>query len=184
MGQRADGNGGRVRDGRSCRLQVRLSVCRVLGLVPHHKGTGGWVRLLGISKRGDKYLRIILIHGARTVLSRAKAPPDSAARVTARPLLNVAFVASVNKTARTIWALFSYNQVYKTSFSSQPARGSGSWLSESQTNKGGAPERLRKARQGVMVKKSNRDPTSLHLWKSWKLARGNEARVDRFRTKT
>jgi len=49
-----------------------------LGLVPRHKGTGGRVRLLGISKRGDKYLRTLLIHGARSVLTNSKAPPTRA----------------------------------------------------------------------------------------------------------
>ena len=47
-----------------------------LGLVPRHKGTGGRVRMLGISKRGDRYLRTLLIHGARAVLTNAKAPPE------------------------------------------------------------------------------------------------------------
>ena len=47
-----------------------------LGLAPRHKRTGGRVRMLGISKRGDTYLRTVLIHGARIVLSKAKAPPD------------------------------------------------------------------------------------------------------------
>ena len=46
-----------------------------LGLVPRHSGTGGRVRMLGISKRGDRYLRTLLIHGARAVLTRSKAPP-------------------------------------------------------------------------------------------------------------
>jgi transposase len=45
-----------------------------LGLVPRQTGTGGRVRLLGISKRGDRYLRTLLIHGARAVLTHSKAP--------------------------------------------------------------------------------------------------------------
>ena len=45
-----------------------------LGLVPRHTGTGGRVRMLGISKRGDTYLRTLLIHGARSVLARGKLP--------------------------------------------------------------------------------------------------------------
>ena len=55
-----------------------------LGLVPRHKGTGGRVRLFGISKRGDKYLRTLLFHGARAVLSRAKARSEWAVRLAAR----------------------------------------------------------------------------------------------------
>ena len=47
-----------------------------LGLVPRHKGTRGRVRLIGISKRGDTCLRTLLIHDARVVLSKAKAPPE------------------------------------------------------------------------------------------------------------
>jgi transposase len=45
-----------------------------LGLVPRQSGTGGRVKLLGISKRGDRYLRTLLIHGARTVLSWQRRP--------------------------------------------------------------------------------------------------------------
>jgi transposase len=45
-----------------------------VGLVPRHSGTGGRVKLLGISKRGDKYLRTLLIHGARTVLAWQRQP--------------------------------------------------------------------------------------------------------------
>ena len=55
-----------------------------LGLVPRHTGTGGRVRMLGISKRGDKYLRTLLIHGARAVLTRSKAPPEWAVRLADR----------------------------------------------------------------------------------------------------
>ena len=47
-----------------------------LGLVPRQTGTGGRVQLLGISKRGDKYLRTLLIHGARAVLTHGKSPPE------------------------------------------------------------------------------------------------------------
>ncbi len=91
-----------------------------LGLVPRHKGTGGRVRTLGISKRGDKYLRTLLIHGARTVLTNAKAPPDWALRLAARRPPNVVTVALANKTARTIWALLAHDRAYQTNFVSQP----------------------------------------------------------------
>ena len=92
-----------------------------LGLVPRHKGTGGRVRLLGISKRGDTYLRTLLIHGARTVLSRAKAPSEWTVRLAARRPPNVVTVALANKTARTIWALLAHNRAYQANFVSQPA---------------------------------------------------------------
>jgi transposase len=52
-----------------------------LGLVPRQTGTGGRVRLLGISKRGDKYLRTLLIHGARAVLTHSKSPPEWLTRI-------------------------------------------------------------------------------------------------------
>ena len=52
-----------------------------LGLVPRHEGTGGRVRMHGISKRGDTYLRTLLIHGARSVFSNSKTPPEWALRV-------------------------------------------------------------------------------------------------------
>ena len=55
-----------------------------LGLVPRHEGTGGRVRMLGISKRGDRYLRTLLIHGARAVLTTSKAPPEWAVRLAQR----------------------------------------------------------------------------------------------------
>ena len=92
-----------------------------LGLVPRHKGTAGRVRLLGISKRGDTYLRTLLIHGARAVLSRAKVPPAWVVRLAARRPFNVVTVALANKTARTIWALLAYNRVYQANFVSLPA---------------------------------------------------------------
>ena len=55
-----------------------------LGLVPRHSGTGGRVRMLGISKRGDRYLRTLLIHGARSVFTNSKAPPEWALRLAER----------------------------------------------------------------------------------------------------
>ncbi len=57
--------------------------------------------MLGISKRGDKYLRTLLIHGARTVLTRSKAPPPWALRLAERRAVNVVTVALANKTARS-----------------------------------------------------------------------------------
>jgi len=92
-----------------------------LGLVPRHKGTGGRVRLLGISKRGDKYLRTLLIHGARSVLTNSKAPPEWAVRLAERRPPNVVTVALANKTARTIWALLAHDRAYQANFVSRPA---------------------------------------------------------------
>ena len=92
-----------------------------LGLVPRHVGTGGRVRVLGISKRGDRYLRTLLIHGARSVLNNAKAPPEWAVRLAERRPDNVVTVALANKTARTIWALLAHDRAYQANFVSQPA---------------------------------------------------------------
>ena len=92
-----------------------------LGLVPRQSGTGGRVKLLGISKRGDPYLRTLLIHGARTVLN-----PQSRADRTLDPWLkgllsrrpkNVAIVALANKMARTIWALMAHGRVFDRGWS-------------------------------------------------------------------
>ena len=92
-----------------------------LGLVPRHSGTGGRVRMLGISKRGDTYLRTLLIHGARSVITNSKARPDWVLRLAERRPANVAVVALANKMARTIWALLAHNQAYQEGFVSRPA---------------------------------------------------------------
>ena len=92
-----------------------------LGLVPRHVGTGGRVRMLGISKRGDTYLRTLLIHGARSVFTTSKAPPEWALRLAERRPLNVAVVALANKMARTIWALLAHDRAYQEGFVSRPA---------------------------------------------------------------
>ena len=87
-----------------------------LGLVPRHSGTGGRVRMLGISKRGDRYLRTLLIHGARSVFTNGKAPPEWALRLAERRPSNVATVALASKTARTIWALLAHDRAYHANF--------------------------------------------------------------------
>ena len=92
-----------------------------LGLVPRHSGTGGRVRMLGISKRGDTYLRTLLIHGARTVLTRMKAPPQWQLRLASRRPRNVVTVALANKNARTAWALLAHDREYNPNFAGQRA---------------------------------------------------------------
>ena len=92
-----------------------------LGLVPRHVGTGGRVRMLGISKRGDTYLRTLLIHGARAVFNNSKAPPEWASRLAERRPPNVATVALANKTARVMWALLAHGRDYRRDFVSRPA---------------------------------------------------------------
>ena len=89
-----------------------------LGLVPRQHTTGGKPRLLGISKRGDIYLRTLLIHGARSVVRRAPNKSDTRSRwiqrlVTERGT-NRAVVALANKNARIVWALLSRGDKYRT----------------------------------------------------------------------
>ena len=92
--------------------------CAWLGLVPKQTGTGGKVRLGGISKRGDTYLRTLLIHGARSVLSHAKEPGPWLAQIQARRPANVVIVAQAAKMARTIWAVTAKEQSYQRGFKS------------------------------------------------------------------
>jgi transposase len=87
--------------------------CAWLGLVPKQNGTGGKVRLGAISKRGDTYLRTLLIHGARSVLAHTKQPGPWLAAIKARRPANVAAVAQAAKMARTIWALTARQQDYQ-----------------------------------------------------------------------
>jgi transposase len=83
-----------------------------IGLVPRQTGSGGKVQLHGISKRGDVYLRKLLIHGARTVVCLAKAPGPWVEQIKKRRPLNVAIVAQANRMARTIWAILAHGRPY------------------------------------------------------------------------
>ena len=86
-----------------------------VGLVPRQTGTGGRVRQLGISKRGDAYLRTLLMHGARAIVVRSKdAPawPWLAALLQRRPY-SVVVAAVANKLARTIWAVLAHGQAWR-----------------------------------------------------------------------
>jgi transposase len=92
-----------------------------LGLVPRQDSSGGKERLLGISKRGDTYLRTLLIHGARAVLygqrRRAEQAADGwLARLAARRNPNIAIVALANKHARIVWALLAHEREYKPGY--------------------------------------------------------------------
>ena len=82
-----------------------------LGLTPRQYSSGGKERLLGISKRGDAYLRSLLIHGARSVIIHAKHKDDRLSRwvtaLAARRHINVAAVALANKTARMAWVIMT-----------------------------------------------------------------------------
>jgi transposase len=91
-----------------------------LGLVPRQHSSGGKPTLLGISKRGDSYLRTLLIHGARAVLRVAECKTGYAgswlAKVIGRRHPNVAAVALANKNARIIWALLAHDREYQADF--------------------------------------------------------------------
>lgn len=88
-----------------------------LGLVPRQHSSGGKSRLLGITKRGDKYLRTLLVHGARAVVSQVSRRDDGFSRwiqqVRARRGMNIAVVAVANKTARVLWALLAREADYR-----------------------------------------------------------------------
>lgn len=89
------------------------------GLVPRQHSSGGKPLLLGISKRGDSYIRTLLIHGARAVQRFAprKVEHDAHSRwlvdIEQRRGKNKAAVAQANKTARRVWALLSHGTVYQ-----------------------------------------------------------------------
>lgn len=83
-----------------------------LGLVPRQSGTGGKVRLLGISKRGSPYLRAMVIHCARAVAARQRVQPPWLVRLLQTKHWNVAVVAQANKIARVIWALLAHGRAY------------------------------------------------------------------------
>ncbi len=91
-----------------------------LGLTPRQHSSGDKHRLFGITKRGDVYLRTLLIHGARAVVARAKHKDDRLSRwvtnIATRRHPNVAAVALANKTARTAWAMLRNETNYDPDF--------------------------------------------------------------------
>ena len=89
-----------------------------LGLVPRQHSTGGKPKLLGITKRGDKYLRKLLVHGARIELRYAKKREDPwLLAIKERRGYNRAAVALANKTARRIWAVLAKDEPYSEPYS-------------------------------------------------------------------
>ena len=89
-----------------------------LGLVPRQYSSGGRSQLKGISKRGDTYLRTLLIHGARTVLRYVAAKTDARSlwlqQLIARRGYNRAAVALTNKNARVVQVLLSSQACYRS----------------------------------------------------------------------
>jgi transposase len=98
-----------------------------LGLVPRQHSPGDQTRLLGISKRGDRYVRKLLIHGARATLRWAKTTADDRSQwvrgVLERRGWNRTAVAVANKNARIVWAVLSRGEVYRERTSSDRCRG-------------------------------------------------------------
>ena len=84
-----------------------------IGLVPAHSGTGGKARMGRISKRGDPYLRTLLIHGARAVIEHSKQKPKWLEQMLVRRPMNVVIVALANKMARMAWALVAHGREYQ-----------------------------------------------------------------------
>ena len=102
-----------VGDGRQFRNSRDMAVW--LGLTPRQHSTGGKPKLLGMSKRGDVYLRTLMIHGARSALladSRAGVERAWHVQIMRRRHQNVAAVALAHKNARTMWALLAREQKY------------------------------------------------------------------------
>lgn len=90
-----------------------------MGLVPRQHSSGGKQNLLGISKRGDTYLRTLMIHGARAVIrfAESKAEPEGWLRkLMARRNKNVAAVALANKNARIVWALLAKDRMFRPDY--------------------------------------------------------------------
>jgi len=93
-----------------------------LGLTPRQHRSGNKDKLLGISKRGDAYLRTLLIHGARAVLSQAKRRDDPLSQwvttLAKKKHPNIAAVALANKTARIAWAMLQNHTGYDPALAS------------------------------------------------------------------
>ena len=95
-----------------------------LGLVPRQHSSGGKPTLLGISKRGDVYLRTLLIHGARSAILAAQRKAVNTnvwlARLLDRRHPNVAAVALANKNVRTVWALLAHGRQFRANYVPHP----------------------------------------------------------------
>ena len=80
--------------------------------------------LLGISKRGDRYLRTLLVHGARSVIVRARKREDEKGtwlkKLLNRRHVNIATVALAHKTVRTVWAMLAHDREYCPNYQSLP----------------------------------------------------------------
>lgn len=88
-----------------------------LGLVPRHSGSGGKTKILGISKRGDPYLRSLLIHGGRSIVNHCSKRKDPYSlkinKLRERIGFNKTCVAVANRNARIAWVLMAKGEIYK-----------------------------------------------------------------------
>ena len=105
-------------DGSGWRNAREFACC--IGLTPRHTGSGGKVRMGAISKRGDAYLRTLLIHGARNLV-RVANPPEWIAQLLQRRPFNVAATAVAHKLARTAWAMAAHGSDYEPRWRPGPA---------------------------------------------------------------
>jgi transposase len=99
-------------------LAVHVILAAWIGLVPRQYSTGGKSKLLGISKRGNSYLRRLLIHGARSVIQnvdrRAHRFGPWLTQLEQRAHGNVVAVSLANKLARIAWAILRRDEPYRT----------------------------------------------------------------------
>jgi transposase len=87
-----------------------------IGIVPENDSTGGKVKQKGLSKKGDRYLRSLLVNGAMAVVRQAQIRPDKHPWVTkllGRMSAKQAAIAIANKTARIAWAIMAHGGVYE-----------------------------------------------------------------------
>jgi len=104
--------------GNASQLRRSRDMAAWIGLVPRQYSTGGRSRLLGISKRGNRYLRRLLIHGARSVIQNVDRRPHRfgmwLTQLEQRAHANVVAVGLANKIARIAWAVLRRSEPYRT----------------------------------------------------------------------
>jgi transposase len=87
-----------------------------IGIVPENDSTGGKVKQKGLSKKGDRYLRSLLVNGAMAVVQQAQKRPDKhpwVAKLLARMSAKQAAISIANKTAQIAWAIMVHGGVYE-----------------------------------------------------------------------